>query len=51
LVFIDASEDTIMTDVVVTPLNLRITLIKTKEFEETSFNVNVSQHLNEEKPT
>jgi hypothetical protein len=35
LVFVDASEDLIMADDVITPSNLLVTLLKEEEFEET----------------
>jgi hypothetical protein len=42
LVFVDADEDLIMADDVVTPLNPLIASINEDEFEETSLDVNVS---------
>jgi hypothetical protein len=52
LVFVNAGEDSIMADDVATPLNppiVPIALVEEKEFEEASFNVNVSQQSREEK--
>jgi hypothetical protein len=43
LVFVDASEDSIMADDAVTPLNLLVVLAEDDEFKETSFDVNVFQ--------
>jgi hypothetical protein len=41
LVFVDAGEDLIMVDDVVTPSNPLVTPIEEEEFEKTSLNVNV----------
>ncbi len=41
LVFIDASEDLIMADDAVMPLNPPIALVEEEEFEETLLDVNV----------
>jgi hypothetical protein len=43
LVFVDASENSIMVDDVATPSNLLITLVEREELEKTLFDVNVSQ--------
>jgi hypothetical protein len=43
LVFVDVSEDSIMADDAVTPLNLLVVLAEDDEFKETSFDVNVFQ--------
>jgi hypothetical protein len=48
LVFVDANENSIMVHDVVTPSNPPITLIGGEEFEETSFDMNVSQLMREE---
>jgi hypothetical protein len=48
LVFVDASEDSIMADDVLMPSNLLIMPIK--ELEKTLLDVNVSQQLHEEEP-
>jgi hypothetical protein len=50
LVFVDSAENSVWADDVVTPSNLPITPIKEEEFEETSFDVNVSQPSHDEKP-
>jgi hypothetical protein len=47
LVFVDAGDDSIMTDDVVTPSNLPIAPIEEEELEETRFDVNVSQWLHD----
>jgi len=49
LVFVDASEDSIMADDVVTFSNPLIMLVEEKEFEETLLDVNVSQRSCDEK--
>jgi hypothetical protein len=49
LVFVDLSEDSIMMDDVAMPLNLLGAPLKEEDFEETSFDVNVSQLSHEEK--
>jgi hypothetical protein len=49
LVFINAGEDLIMADDVVTLLNPPIAPVKKEEFEETSLDVNVPQWSCEEK--
>lgn len=41
--FVNACEDSIMADDVMTPLNLSIVLVEDEKFKETSFDVNVSQ--------
>jgi hypothetical protein len=43
LVFVDASEDSITTNDVVTPLNFPTALVEDEKFEETPLYVNVSQ--------
>jgi hypothetical protein len=43
LVFVDASENFVMVDDVVTPSNPLVSLIKKEELEEASHDVNVSQ--------
>jgi hypothetical protein len=43
LVFVDAGEDLIMADDVVTHLNPIVALVKKEEFEKTPLDVNVSQ--------
>jgi hypothetical protein len=50
LVFVDASEDSIMADDVTKHSNIPIVLIKEEELEKTSFNLNVSQWLCEKEP-
>ncbi len=47
---INASENLVMADNIVTPLNPLITPIKKEELEDTSHDVNVFQQLHEEKP-
>jgi len=49
LVFVDASEDSIMADDVITLSNPLITPVEEKELEETSLDVNVSQRSRDEK--
>jgi len=49
LVFVDASENLVMVDDVVTPLNPLVSLIEKKELEETSHDMNVSQQSHEKK--
>ncbi len=48
MVFVDASEDLVMMDDVVTPLNPPVAPIEEEELEKTSFDVNVSQWLSDE---
>jgi len=43
LVFVDASEDSVMANDVVMPLNPPVALVKEEELEELSLDVNVSQ--------
>jgi hypothetical protein len=50
LVFIDAGEDLIMVDDVVTPSNPLVAPIEEEELEETPFDVNVSQWLHNKEP-
>jgi MinD superfamily P-loop ATPase len=45
LVFVDASKNLVMVDDVVTPSNPLVSLVEKEEFEEASFDVNVSQWL------
>jgi len=45
LVFVDVREDLVMADDVVTPLNHAVALVEVEEFEETLFDMNVSQQL------
>jgi hypothetical protein len=42
LVFVDACEDLVMADEVVTPSNPPVVLVEEEEFEEASFDVNAS---------
>jgi hypothetical protein len=42
LVFVDASEDSVLVDNVITLLNPSVTPIEKKKFEETTLDVNVS---------
>ncbi len=49
LVFIDTSEDSIMVDDVVIRLKFLVTLVEKEKLKQTSFEVNVSQQLCEEK--
>ncbi len=50
LVFIDASEDSVMADDVVTPSNPPVAPVEEEELEETSFDVNVYQQSCNEEP-
>jgi len=50
LVFIDAGENLVMVDDVVTPSNHLVAPIKEEELKETPFDVNVSQWLHNEEP-
>jgi hypothetical protein len=43
LVFVDAGEDSIMEDDVVTPLNIPVAPVEKEKFEEVTIDVNVSQ--------
>jgi hypothetical protein len=43
LVIVNASEDSVMVDDVVTPLNPPVAFVKEEELEETPLDVNVSQ--------
>ncbi len=47
LVFVDAGEDSNMTDDVVIPSNPLVAPVEEAELEETPLNVNVSQRLHE----
>jgi len=49
LVFVDVSEDSVMVDDVVTPLNPPIAPIEEEELKKTSLDVNVSQRSCNEK--
>jgi hypothetical protein len=49
LVFVDANEDLVMANDVVTPLNPLIAPIEEEELEETPLDVNVSQRSHDEK--
>jgi hypothetical protein len=51
LVFVDASENLVMADDVVTPLNPLVSLIEKEELEEAPFDVNVFQRSCEEEPS
>ncbi len=51
MVFVDASEDSIMANDVATPSNLLIVPVEEEEFEETPLDVNVSQWLCKEEPS
>jgi hypothetical protein len=48
LVFIDASEDLVMANDVITPSNPLVAPIKEDEFEKTSLKMNVSQRSHDE---
>jgi hypothetical protein len=50
LVFVDANENLVMADYVVTPSNPLVSLVEKEEFEEAPFDVNVSQRSHEKKP-
>ncbi len=47
MVFVNASEDSVMLNDATTPLNPLVALVEEEEFEETPLNVNVSQRLHE----
>jgi len=49
LVFVDAGENLVMVDDVVTPLNPPVSLVEKEELEEASFDVNVFQWSHKEK--
>jgi hypothetical protein len=49
--FVDAGENFVMVDDVVTPSNSPVTLVEKEELEETSLDVNVSQQSHEKKPS
>jgi len=49
LIFVDACENLVMADDVAMPLNLPVSLVKKKEFEKTSFDMNASQWSHEKK--
>jgi hypothetical protein len=51
LVFVDASENLVMADDVVTPSNPPVAPIEEEKLEETSLDVNVSQRSREEEPS
>jgi hypothetical protein len=50
LVFVDANEDSVMANNVVTPSNPLVTPVEKEKIEKTSFDVNVSQRSNDENP-
>jgi hypothetical protein len=50
LVFVDADENSIVADDVITPSNPLVALVEEKELQEASLNVNVSQRLCEKEP-
>jgi hypothetical protein len=51
LVFVDASENLVMADDVITPSNPLVSLVENEELEETLFDVNVSQRSCKEEPS
>jgi hypothetical protein len=51
LVFVDANENLIMGDDVVTPLNPPVSLVEKEELEEAPLDVNVSQWSHEKEPS
>jgi hypothetical protein len=51
LVFVDAGENLVMADDVVTPSNPLVSLIEKEELEEASLDVNVSQWSRKEEPS
>jgi len=51
LVFVNAGENLIMADDVVTPSNPPVSLVEKEELEEAPFDMNVSQWSCEEKPS
>jgi hypothetical protein len=51
LVFVDADENLVMADDVVTPSNLPVSLVEKEELEEAPFDMNVSQRSREEEPS
>jgi len=51
LVFINASEDLIMVDDIVTPLNPQVEPLEKEDFKEAPLNMNVSQRSREKKPS
>jgi hypothetical protein len=51
LVFVNACENLVMADDVVTPSNPLISLVEEKELEEALLDVNVSQRSREKKPS
>jgi hypothetical protein len=51
LVFVDAGENLVMADDVITPSNPPVSLIENEELEEAPFDVNVSQRSREEEPS
>jgi hypothetical protein len=50
LIFVDAGEDSVMVDDVVTPSNPLITPIEEEELEEPPLDMNVSQRPRDEEP-
>jgi hypothetical protein len=51
LIFVDASENLIMADDVVMPLNPPVSLVEKEELEEALFDMNVSQWSREGEPS
>jgi len=51
LVFVDAGENLVMADEIVTPSNPSVAPVEQKEFEEIPLEVNVSQWPHEEEPS
>jgi hypothetical protein len=51
LVFVNAGENLVMADDVVTPLNPPFSLVENEELEEAPLDMNVSQWSCEEKPS
>ncbi len=49
LVFVDAGENFVMADDVITPSNPLISLVEKEEFEEASLDMNVSQRSHKKK--
>jgi len=51
LVFVNANENLVMADDVITPSNPPVSLVEKEELEEALFDVNVSQWSRKEKPS
>jgi hypothetical protein len=51
LVFVDANENLVMADNVVTPSNPLVALVEQEKFEEVPLEVNVSQRPHKEEPS